>query len=84
MSMCNVKGVTHNEEPTQNYHRMLKVHSAIESFIASFSTLFWFYYLQLYCVSSQLSSELFLDTGKNICHLPSNKWQKDKVSNLPV
>lgn len=46
ITMCNIKGVTHKEEPTENYHSTLQFLSAPHSFIASFSSFIWLSSLQ--------------------------------------
>lgn len=43
MTACNVKGITHTEKPTENYHQTLQFLSALQSVLASFSSLFWCY-----------------------------------------
>ncbi len=49
MTTCNVKGITHNDEPAENYHPTLQIPSALQSFLASFCSSFWFYVPHLYC-----------------------------------
>ncbi len=44
-TMCNVKGVTHGDEPIEKYHLTPQV-------LVSFNLLFWFYGPQLYCLDS--------------------------------
>lgn len=46
-NMCNVKGVVHRDEPTENCHLILRFLSA-QRVLAFFSSLFWFYSPQLY------------------------------------
>lgn len=46
MMMCNVKGVAHNVEPTENYHPTLQFPSPLCSISVSFSVLFWIYDLK--------------------------------------
>ncbi len=61
MVMYNAKVVTRSDKPTKKYYPTLQFPSAVWRFIVSFSSLFWFYGLQLYCFGSfsPLSSELF-------------------------
>lgn len=42
ITMCNMKGVTHNDEPTGNYHLTLLFPSTLLSILVPFSLLFWF------------------------------------------
>ena len=42
MTIGNVKGVTSSDEPTENHHLTLQFPSALQSFLESFSSLFWF------------------------------------------
>lgn len=42
-SHANVKGVAHNEEPTNKYHQSRQFLSALWRILASFGSLFWFY-----------------------------------------
>ncbi len=43
MTMCNVKGLVCSGQPTENYHHLsLQSPSPLQSFLVSFSTLFWF------------------------------------------
>ncbi len=37
-----VKGIAHSGKPTQNYHLTPQFPSALQSLLASFSSLFWF------------------------------------------
>lgn len=55
--MC--KGITFSDEPTENYYVTLQFLSALQSLIVIYSSLFWVFLLQLYCVGSvsSLSSE---------------------------
>ncbi len=55
MAMCNVKGVAHISEPTENYHQTLQFPSALQSVLASLSLLFWLSHPQLYLVHSHSS-----------------------------
>lgn len=41
MTMCNFKGITSKDKPTEMYH--LTVFIALLTIIASFSSVFWFY-----------------------------------------
>lgn len=43
--MCNAKGVASNNEPTENDHPTVVPLIALWTFVASFSLIFWFYFL---------------------------------------
>ncbi len=57
-----VKGVACSDKITEYYHLTLQFPSVLQSVLASFSSLFWFNSLQLYCFDSvsPLSSALFV------------------------
>lgn len=50
--MCNLKGVACSDQLTENYHLTLQLPLSLQSVSASFSTLFWFSNLQLFCICS--------------------------------
>lgn len=60
--MFNVQHITQSDEPTENCHSTLQFPSALQSIVASFSSLFRIYSLYLYCSGSLslLSSTSFL------------------------
>lgn len=41
MTIDNVNGVMSSDKPTENHHPTLQFPSALQSFLASFSSLFW-------------------------------------------
>ncbi len=94
ITTCNEKGVSHCDEPTENYHQTLQSPSALQSFMASFSSLFQFSgTTRLYCLGglSQLSLVLFFrhireikkknSYKPSVHYLPSIKWHTGKVNN---
>lgn len=75
-----VKGVVHSDEAEENDHRLNGAFS-----LASFSTVFWFSCLQLQCFRLPLLLCVHHFQPRSfdnftVCNLPSNKWQKHKVS----
>lgn len=53
MTMCNVKGVTHSDDSTKNYHPNLRFPSVLKD-AKTWSSLFWFSGPQLYCLIFRL------------------------------
>ncbi len=81
--MCEVKGVTRNDEQTENCHPT----AALWCILASFSSLFWFLAspVDLHWFSSVLllSSALFPAGKATVYKWPSTKQQMGKVTLLP-
>ncbi len=92
MTVCNVKGVAHSDELTENYCSTLQFLSTLRSFSAPFILLFWFlrptpllwFTLAALIVTFPANSRQLFSAVINQLYLLSTKRQTDKVSDWLV
>lgn len=71
MTVCNVEGVTRSDNPRGNYYLILQLPSDLQSFLETFSSLFWF---ALVCIVSSSSRQLFISSNNQIADRQSNSF----------
>lgn len=73
---CNVRGVAHNEKPTENCH----LTAVLLFFLGSFSSMFWFHGPQVYGYGTVSLFTCFQQQQAAVFRKKKSKEYTDKVS----